>query len=106
MNKKSRGYSAEYVTSDDVMVVVWKDNNAVSATSTLVGIGRSRGCQETAIDAVDAFLCGIGLTFSASKTEALLVHPQASTRFSTSRLSLRGLPIEWSKKVRYLGGDH
>ncbi|KAH7982111.1 hypothetical protein HPB52_003007 [Rhipicephalus sanguineus] len=58
---------------------------------------------QVAIDAVDAFLSGIGLTLAASKTEALLVHPRASTRFSTPRLSLRGLPIEWSKTVRYLG---
>ncbi|KAH7969814.1 hypothetical protein HPB52_021994 [Rhipicephalus sanguineus] len=57
---------------------------------------------QVAIDAVDAFLSGIGLTLAASKREALLVHPRASTRFSTPGLSLRGLPIEWSKTVRYL----
>ncbi|KAL1485319.1 hypothetical protein MTO96_032035 [Rhipicephalus appendiculatus] len=39
INKKPRGYSAEYVTSDDVVVVVWKDNNAVCAASNFVGIG-------------------------------------------------------------------
>ncbi|KAH7968246.1 hypothetical protein HPB52_007177 [Rhipicephalus sanguineus] len=59
-----------------------------------------------AIDAVDAFLSGIGLTLAASKTEALLVHPRASTRFSTPRLSLRGLPIEWSKTVALPRSDN
>lgn len=39
MNKQPRGYSAEYVTSDDVVVVVWKDNNDVSVASNFVGIG-------------------------------------------------------------------
>ncbi|KAH7947559.1 hypothetical protein HPB52_013307 [Rhipicephalus sanguineus] len=39
MNQKPRGCSAEYVTSDYVVAVVWKDNNAVSAASNFVGIG-------------------------------------------------------------------
>lgn len=39
MNKQPRGCSAEYVTSDDVVVVVWKDNNDVSVASNFVGIG-------------------------------------------------------------------
>ncbi|KAH7959422.1 hypothetical protein HPB49_010999 [Dermacentor silvarum] len=39
INKKRRGYSAEYVTSDDVVVVIWKDNNDVSVASNFVGIG-------------------------------------------------------------------
>lgn len=39
INKKPRGYSAEYVTSDDVVVVIWKDNNDVSVASNFVGIG-------------------------------------------------------------------
>nr|XP_037291023.1 piggyBac transposable element-derived protein 3-like [Rhipicephalus microplus] len=38
MNKKLREYSAEYVTSDDVVVVIWKDNNDVSVASNFVGI--------------------------------------------------------------------
>ncbi|KAL3193667.1 hypothetical protein MRX96_017009 [Rhipicephalus microplus] len=38
INKKPRGYSAEYVTSDDVVVVVWKDNNDVSDASNFNGI--------------------------------------------------------------------
>ncbi|KAL3195185.1 hypothetical protein MRX96_001859 [Rhipicephalus microplus] len=64
------------------------------------------GVLQGVIDAVDAFLNGIGLALAAYKTEALLVHPRASTRRSTPRLSLWGLPIEWSTKVRYLGDDH
>ncbi|KAH7958989.1 hypothetical protein HPB49_007064 [Dermacentor silvarum] len=39
INKKPRGYSAEYVTSDDVVVVIWKDKNDVSVASNFVGIG-------------------------------------------------------------------
>ncbi|KAL3196099.1 hypothetical protein MRX96_053997 [Rhipicephalus microplus] len=39
INKKPRGYYAEYVTSDDVVVVIWKDNNDVSVASNFVGIG-------------------------------------------------------------------
>ncbi|KAL3190274.1 hypothetical protein MRX96_019812 [Rhipicephalus microplus] len=37
--KKPRGYSAEYVTSDDVVVVIWEDNNDVLVVSKFVGIG-------------------------------------------------------------------
>ncbi|KAH8034553.1 hypothetical protein HPB51_025676 [Rhipicephalus microplus] len=39
INKKPRRYSAEYVTSDDIVVVIWKDNNDVSVASNFVGIG-------------------------------------------------------------------
>ncbi|KAL3195522.1 hypothetical protein MRX96_045622 [Rhipicephalus microplus] len=49
---------------------------------------------QVAIDAVHAFLSGIGLAFTASTMEALLFHPRASARRSTPRLSLRGVSID------------
>lgn len=90
-------------TACEVHVAIYADDIALFAC----GPGRHRAALleslQVAIDAVDAFLNGVGLALAASKTEALLVHPRASTRRSTPRLSLRGLPIEWSTKVRYLG---
>lgn len=42
MKKKTRGYSTEYVTSDDIVVVSWKDNSSVCVASNFVGIGNQQ----------------------------------------------------------------
>ncbi|XP_040061350.1 piggyBac transposable element-derived protein 3 [Ixodes scapularis] len=37
--KKPRGYSEEFVTQDNIVVVCWKDNNTVTVASNFVGVG-------------------------------------------------------------------
>ncbi|XP_070384135.1 uncharacterized protein [Dermacentor albipictus] len=56
-----------------------------------------------ALDTADACLCSIGLTISARKTEALLLHPRASAHCSAVRLRLEAVQIPWSKAATYLG---
>ncbi|KAH8020992.1 hypothetical protein HPB51_011359 [Rhipicephalus microplus] len=54
INRKPRGYSAEYVTSDDVVVVIWKDNNDVSVASNFVGIGNEEDVRRQQCRAFEA----------------------------------------------------
>lgn len=37
--KKPRGYSEEFVTQDNIVVMCWKDNNTVTVASNFVGVG-------------------------------------------------------------------
>ncbi|XP_037501543.1 uncharacterized protein LOC119375437 [Rhipicephalus sanguineus] len=90
-------------TTSEVRAAIYADDIALFVYGPSYRRSGLLEALQVAIDAVDAFLTGIGLTLAASKTEALLVHPQACTRSTTPRLSLRGLPIDWQKKVRYLG---
>ncbi|KAH7946002.1 hypothetical protein HPB49_018844 [Dermacentor silvarum] len=57
----------------------------------------------SALDAVDEYVCGIGLTLLAAKTEAMLVHPRYGAHRSAPCFSLRGESLPWRMKVRYLG---
>ncbi|KAH7940571.1 hypothetical protein HPB49_002040 [Dermacentor silvarum] len=57
----------------------------------------------SALDAVDAYIGGIGLTLSAAKTEALLEHPRYGGHLEIPCLSLRGAALPWRRRVRYLG---
>lgn len=96
----------DYIPCDtpyDVRVVIYADDIALFARGPTHRRSAVLSSIQTGINAVDAYLKGIGLTLAASKTEALIVHPIALTRFRTPRLSLHGVPIPWSKTFRYLG---
>lgn len=90
-------------TPCEVRVAIYADDIALFARGPTQRRPAVLASVQTAINAVDAFLKGVGLTLAAPKTEALIVQPKASSRFSTPRLSLHGAPIPWSKTVRYLG---
>ncbi|XP_065294842.1 uncharacterized protein [Dermacentor albipictus] len=66
-------------------------------------IRKARAVLQRALDTAAAYLCSIGLTISARKTEALLLHPRASAHRSAGRLRLEGVQIPWNRAVTYLG---
>ncbi|XP_037577084.1 uncharacterized protein LOC119459352 [Dermacentor silvarum] len=87
----------------EVRFAVYADDIALFASGPT---GRGyvvRECVQSALDAVDAYISGIGLTLSAAKTEALLVHPRYGGRLEIPCLSLRGAALPWRRRVRYLG---
>ncbi|XP_075556532.1 uncharacterized protein LOC142588579 [Dermacentor variabilis] len=92
------------LTAFEVRVAIYADDIALFASGPT-----DYGCQvrqslQSAINAVDEYLTSVGLQLSASKTEALMIHPRASrARSEVPTLSLRGSPLPWRKKVRYLG---
>ncbi|XP_070395503.1 uncharacterized protein [Dermacentor albipictus] len=63
---------------------------------------KARAALQRAMDTAAAYLYSIGLTISARKTEALLLHPKASAHCSAARLRLEGVQIPWSKAVTSL----
>ncbi|XP_075723786.1 uncharacterized protein LOC142765866 [Rhipicephalus microplus] len=58
---------------------------------------------QPALDAVITYLGGIGLKVSATKTEALLIHPLAAARTHVRRLRLGNRSLPWRLVVKYLG---
>ncbi|XP_050028306.1 uncharacterized protein [Dermacentor andersoni] len=90
--------------SHEVRVAIYADDIALFATGpTQVGY-QVRASVQTANDAVDQYMGSIGLQLSATKTEALLVHPRGTrARSEAPPLTLRRCPLPWRKSVRYLG---
>ncbi|KAH7965092.1 hypothetical protein HPB49_003306 [Dermacentor silvarum] len=60
----------------EVRVAVYADDIALFASGPTARGSVVRGCVQSALDAVDEYVRGIGLTLSAAKTEAMLVHPR------------------------------
>ncbi|XP_037577007.1 uncharacterized protein LOC119459265 [Dermacentor silvarum] len=87
----------------EVRVAVYADDIALFAAGPTERGRAVRRCVQSALDAVDAYISGIGLTLSAAKTEALLVHPRYGARYEVPRLTLRGASLPWRRRVRYLG---
>ncbi|XP_070379304.1 uncharacterized protein [Dermacentor albipictus] len=93
------------MTAHEVRVAIYADDIALFACGpTDLGF-QVRESLQSAINAVDEYLASIGLQLSASKTEVLSVHPRARARFEMPCLTLRGSPLPWQRKVRYLGLD-
>ncbi|KAH7940786.1 hypothetical protein HPB49_005642 [Dermacentor silvarum] len=65
----------------EVRVAVYADDIALFAAGPTERGRAVRRCVQSALDAVDAYISGIGLTLSAAKTEALLVHPRYGGRY-------------------------
>ncbi|XP_037564908.1 uncharacterized protein LOC119444609 [Dermacentor silvarum] len=87
----------------EVRVAVYADDIALFASGPTARGSVVRGCVQSALDAVDEYVRGIGLTLSAAKTEAMLVHPRYGAHRSAPCFSLRGESLPWRMKVRYLG---
>ncbi|XP_070385219.1 uncharacterized protein [Dermacentor albipictus] len=91
------------ITAHEVRVAIYADDIALFACGPTDPGYPVRESLQSAINAVDEHLASIGLQLSASKTEALLVHPRSRARFEVPPLMLRGSPLPWQGKVRYLG---
>ncbi|XP_075534470.1 uncharacterized protein LOC142568352 [Dermacentor variabilis] len=87
----------------EVRIAVYADDIALFASGpTSVGYA-VRACVQRALDGVDAYISGIGLTLSSAKTKALIVHPKYEGQYNTPRFTLKGVLLPWEKRVRYLG---
>ncbi|XP_075730618.1 uncharacterized protein LOC142772302 [Rhipicephalus microplus] len=58
---------------------------------------------QAALVAVITYLGGIGLKVSATKTEALLIHPLAAARTHVRRLRVGNHSLPWRLMVKYVG---
>ncbi|XP_077492128.1 uncharacterized protein LOC144103186 [Amblyomma americanum] len=59
---------------------------------------------QRALDAVKSFLTSKGLVLSATKSEAILVHPRGARATAEIRtLQIDGTNLPWRQQVRYLG---
>ncbi|XP_050046381.1 uncharacterized protein [Dermacentor andersoni] len=63
----------------------------------------ARSALQRALDTTAAYLSSISLAISASKTEAILLHPRAAARRTATRLHLEGVQLPWITEVTYLG---
>ncbi|XP_075556524.1 uncharacterized protein LOC142588571 [Dermacentor variabilis] len=87
----------------EVRIAMYADDIALFASGpTSVGYA-VRACVQCALDGVDAYISGIGLTLSAAKTKALIVHPKYEGQYNTPRFTLKGVLLPWEKRVRYFG---
>ncbi|XP_049272479.1 uncharacterized protein LOC119397303 [Rhipicephalus sanguineus] len=82
---------------------VYADDVAPWARGPRRSIPAIRRSLQAALDAVISFLGGIGLKVSATKTEALLIHPLAAARVYVKPLRVGNRSLPWRKEVRYLG---
>ncbi|XP_077508711.1 uncharacterized protein LOC144120154 [Amblyomma americanum] len=64
----------------------------------------ARQALQRALDAVKSFLTSKGLVLSATKSEALLVHPRGARATAGIRtLQIDGTNLPWRQQMRYLG---
>ncbi|XP_049270066.1 uncharacterized protein LOC125757867 [Rhipicephalus sanguineus] len=82
---------------------VYADDVALWARGPRRSIPAIRRSLQAALDAVISFLGGIGLKVSATKTEALLIHPLAAAWVYVKPLRVGNRSLPWRKEVRYLG---
>ncbi|XP_075744176.1 uncharacterized protein LOC142802971 [Rhipicephalus microplus] len=82
---------------------VYADDVALWARGPRRSIPAIRTSLQTALDAVSAYLSGIGLKVSATKTEALLIHPLAAARRYVKQLRVGNRNLPWKLTVKYLG---
>lgn len=84
-------------TAYEVRVAVYADDVALF-TSGPTSHGRQvRESLQTAINAVDSLIGGVGLQFFATKTEAFLAHLSETGRYNVPKLHLRGQQLPWLK---------
>ncbi|XP_075732809.1 uncharacterized protein LOC142775335 [Rhipicephalus microplus] len=82
------------VYADDVALWVRAPRRSIPAIRTSL---------QAALDAVSTYLSGIGLKVSATKTEALLIHPLAAARRYVKQLRVGNRNLPWKLTVKYLG---
>ncbi|XP_037529359.1 uncharacterized protein LOC119406700 [Rhipicephalus sanguineus] len=82
---------------------VYADDVALWARGPRRSITAIRRSLQAALDAVISFLGSIGLKVSATKTEALLIHPLAAAPVHVKPLRVGNRNLPWRKEVRYLG---
>ncbi|XP_075721849.1 uncharacterized protein LOC142765160 [Rhipicephalus microplus] len=82
---------------------VYADDVALWARGPRRSIPAIRTSLQAALDAVSAYLSGIGLKVSATKTEALLIHPLAAARRYVKQLRVGNRNLPWKLTVKYLG---
>nr|XP_037287166.1 uncharacterized protein LOC119180127 [Rhipicephalus microplus] len=82
---------------------VYADDVALWARGPRQSIPAIRRSLQAALDAVITYLGGIGLKVSATKTEALLIHPLAAGRTYVRRLKVGNRNLPWRLTVKYLG---
>ncbi|XP_075740411.1 uncharacterized protein LOC142786677 [Rhipicephalus microplus] len=82
---------------------VYADDVALWVRGPRGSIQAIRRSLQAALDAVITYLGGIGLKVSATKTEALLIHPLAAARTHVRRLRVGNRILPWRLLVKYLG---
>nr|XP_050026900.1 uncharacterized protein LOC126522207 [Dermacentor andersoni] len=86
-----------------VQSTIYADDIALCARGPPEHTRKARAALQRALHTVAAYLCSIGLTISARKTEALLLHLRAAAPRSAARLRLEAIQIQWNKAVTYMG---
>ncbi|KAK8787276.1 hypothetical protein V5799_022953 [Amblyomma americanum] len=82
------------VYADDVALCVWASRRHIAS---------ARQALQRALDEVQCFLASRGLVLSATKSEALFVHPRGARATSRIRtLRIDGTDLPWRQQVRYL----
>ncbi|XP_075732616.1 uncharacterized protein LOC142775159 [Rhipicephalus microplus] len=81
---------------------VYADNVALWVRGPRQSIPAIRRSLQAALDAVITYLGGIGLKVSATKTEALLIHPLAAAHTHVRRLRVDNRSLPWRLVVKYL----
>nr|XP_037288951.1 uncharacterized protein LOC119181810 [Rhipicephalus microplus] len=82
---------------------VYADDVALWARGPRRSVPAIRTSLQAALDAVSAYLSGIGLKVSATKTEALLIHPLTAARRYVKQLRVGNRNLPWKLTVKYLG---
>nr|XP_037289671.1 uncharacterized protein LOC119183742 [Rhipicephalus microplus] len=82
---------------------VYADDVALWVRGPRRSIPAIRRSLQAVLDAVITYLGGIGLKVSATKTEALLIHPLAAARTHVRRLRIGNRSLPWRLVVKYLG---
>ncbi|XP_037515483.1 uncharacterized protein LOC119391904 [Rhipicephalus sanguineus] len=82
---------------------VYADDVALWVRGPRRSIPAIRRSLQTSLEAVIAYLGGIGLKVSATKTEALLIHPLAAARRYVKQLRVGNRRLPWRLTVKYLG---
>nr|XP_037291116.1 uncharacterized protein LOC119186822 [Rhipicephalus microplus] len=82
---------------------IYADDVALWVRGPRRSIPAIRRSLQAVLDAVVAYLRSIGLKVSATKTEALLIHPLAAARTHVRRLRIGSRSLPWRLVVRYLG---
>ncbi|XP_077508593.1 uncharacterized protein LOC144119977 [Amblyomma americanum] len=87
-----------------VFCSLYADDIALWVRAPRKHIVSARRALQRALDAVKSFLTSKGLVLSATKSEALLVHPRGARATAGIRtLQIDGTNLPWRQQVRYLG---
>ncbi|KAH7979139.1 hypothetical protein HPB49_008378 [Dermacentor silvarum] len=86
-----------------VRTVVYADDVALFVRGPPATMAQMRLQLQAAAVAVGDFLRAIGLSLSAAKSEAIMVHPRVAARRQTGCVVVDGVPLPWRLTVRYLG---